>query len=216
MRAAIAVNGLVHDYTALAALLRPEDCLIGADGGTDHWLAIGRTPQIVVGDLDSLSPQAASDLAAQGVLFEQHPPDKDQTDLELAIERALAEGAQEVLIVGALGGRLDQTLANLLILAQRSWSVPVRVVEGSQIAQVLRGPGSLTLHGSPGDTLSLLPLSATVEGLTYTGLRYPLQNATLSFGSTRGVSNTLSGTCATVTLRSGVALIIQTLHPSSA
>ena len=90
----------------------------------------------------------------------------------------------------------------------------MRVVEGNQIAQVLHGPGSLTLHGSPGDTLSLLPLSATVEGITYTGLHYPLQNATLSFGSTRGVSNTLSSTRATVTLRSGVALIVQTLHPS--
>jgi thiamine pyrophosphokinase len=212
MRAVIAVNGALQDHTAVAALLRPDDYLIGADGGTLHLLAMGRRPHVVVGDLDSLPADILDELAAQGVRIERHRTDKDQTDLELAIERAIADGAEEVLLIGALGGRLDQTLANLLILAQRAWTAPIRLVEGDQSAEILRGPGSLTLHGDVGATVSLIPLSAAVTGITYRGLRYPLENATLAFGSTRGVSNELSETTATISIDEGMALIISTLR----
>lgn len=212
LRAVIAVNGVIDNYTAVAKLLRADDTLIGADGGTLHLLAMGRRPHVVVGDLDSLPPTVIEELAAQGVRFERHRPEKDQTDLELAIERALADGAGEVLLIGALGGRLDQTLANLLIVAQRAWPAPVRIVEGEQVAEVLRGPGKLSVHGVPGDTVSLIPLGAAVEGITYTGLRYPLEEATLAFGSTRGVSNELLDAVATVTIRAGVALVVHTVR----
>lgn len=211
MRAVISVNGVIDDYSTVASLLRDDDLLIGADGGTMHLLAIGRRPHVVVGDLDSLAPAIVADLTAQGTAIERHRPDKDQTDLELAIERAVAEGAAEVILIGALGGRLDQTLANLLILAQRSWLAPVRLVEGDQVAEVLRGPGALEVSGRSGDTVSLIPLSAQVTGITYRGLRYPLENATLRFGSTRGVSNELRDAAATIEIDAGIALIISTL-----
>lgn len=212
MRAVIAVNGILHDPAAVAVQLRPDDYLIGADGGTLHLLAMGRQPHIIVGDLDSLPADILADLTAQGVHIERHRTDKDQTDLELAIERAIADGASEVILIGALGGRLDQTLANLLILAQRAWPAMLRLVEGEQVAEILRGPGSLTLHGDVGATISLIPLSAVVAGITYRGLRYPLENATLAFGSTRGVSNELSETTATISIDEGMALIISTLR----
>lgn len=212
MRAVIAVNGVIENYAAVAKLLRADDHLIGADGGALHLLALGRTPHVVVGDLDSLPADVVDALGAQGVHFERHRREKDQTDLELAIERALADGADEVLLIGALGGRLDQTLANLLIVAQRAWPAPVRIIEGEQAAEVLRGPETLEVHGLPGDTVSLIPLGAAVEGITYTGLRYPLEDATLPFGSTRGVSNELLDSVATVTIRAGVALVIHTVR----
>ena len=138
MRAVVFVNGEVQDYTALASWLRPGDHLIGADGGTRHMLALDLMPDAVVGDLDSLEPETVTELIAQGVDVERYPVAKDQTDLELAIERGLRAGASEILLLGALGGRLDQTLANLLILAQRNWPVPLRLAEGNQLAQVLR------------------------------------------------------------------------------
>lgn len=212
MRSVIAVNGVIDDYSAIMSLLRPDDYLIGADGGTAHLLAVGRRPHVVVGDLDSLPSNVVADLMAYGIPVERHRPDKDQTDLELAIERAVADGAEEVILIGALGGRVDQTLANLLILAQRSWPAPVRLVEGAQIAEVLRGPGTIVVHGASGDTVSLIPLSAVVTGITYCGLRYPLENATLRFGSTRGISNELSETTATISIDDGMALIVSTLR----
>ena len=143
--------------------------------------------------------------------MERHPRSKDQTDLELALERALKDGADEVLLLGALGGRLDQTLANVLILAQRSWPVPVMVAEGDQLAQMLRGGESLALEGGAGDLVSLIPLSAEVTGITYDGLEYDLKDASLGLGSTRAVSNVVKQPPASVSIGSGLALIVQTL-----
>ena len=119
-----------------------------------------------------------------------------------------------ILLYEALGGRLDQTLANLLIVAQRDWPVPVRVVEGEQVAEVLRGPGSLALHGPAGGTVSAIPLSAAVTGITYTGLEYPLHDATLRFGSTRGVSNVLATSPASIRIDSGILLVIHSREAS--
>jgi len=152
--------------------------------------------------------QARLDLAAQGIQIERYPVAKDQTDLELAIEAGLKVGASEILLLGALGGRLDQTLANLLILAQRNWPVPLRLAEGDQLAQVLRSGECLTLHAAPGSTVSAIPLSTVVTGITYTGLEYPLVDATLTIGSTRGVSNVVVASPATVAIKEGVLLVV--------
>lgn len=213
MRAVVFVNGEVRDYTALARWLRPGDHLIGADGGTRHILALNLLPDVVVGDLDSLEPETVTALIAQGVDVERYPVAKDQTDLELAIERGLRTGASEILLLGALGGRLDQTLANLLILAQRNWPVPLLLAEGNQLAQVLRGGATLTLQAAPGSTVSAIPLSAVVTGITYTGLEYPLQDATLAIGSTRGVSNVVATSPATITIKEGVLLVVCVTEP---
>lgn len=209
MRAVIFVNGLVSDYAALARWVRADDYLIGADGGTAHCLAIGLRPHVVVGDLDSVDLEALARMRAAGTAVERHQPGKDQTDLELAMERALRDGADELLLLGALGGRLDQTLANLLILAQREWPVPVRVAEGGQVAQVLHGGQTLALTGKAGATVSLIPLSAEVTGITYEGLEYPLADATLRLGSTRGVSNVVAALPARIRIGEGIALVVQ-------
>ena len=213
MRAVIFVNGEVRDYAALARWLRRGDHLIGADGGTRHILALDLVPDAVVGDLDSLEPATVAALIAQGVDVERYPVAKDQTDLELAIERGLRAGASEILLLGALGGRLDQTLANLLILAQRNWPVPLRLAEGNQLAQVLRSGETLTLTAAPGSTVSAIPLSAVVTGITYGGLEYPLQDATLAIGSTRGVSNVVASSPATVAIKEGVLLVVCVIEP---
>jgi thiamine pyrophosphokinase len=213
MRAVVFVNGEVRDYATLARWLRPGDHLIGADGGTRHILALNLMPAAVVGDLDSLEAETVAELISQGVDVERYPVAKDQTDLELAIERALRSGADEILLLGALGGRLDQTLANLLILAQRPWPVPLRLAEGNQLAQVLRSGESLTLHAAPGSTISAIPLSPVVTGITYVGLEYPLYEATLTLGSTRGVSNVVASSPATVTIRAGLLLVVCVTEP---
>lgn len=214
MRAIIFVNGAVTDYDALARWVQPEDYLVCADGGVAHCLAIGLQPDVVVGDMDSIEPDVIAGLASAGVKLERHPRSKDQTDLELALERAIDDGADEVLMLGALGGRLDQTLANLLILSQRGWPVPIRVAEGDQIAEMLRGGGSLTLTGYPGSIVSLIPLSAEVTGVNYEGLEYDLTDATLQLGSTRAVSNVVKESPATISIGSGLALVVQTVHPA--
>jgi thiamine pyrophosphokinase len=213
MRAVIFVNGEVNDYAALARWLRPDDYRIGADGGTHHILALGLRPDVIVGDLDSVGAQVVAELEAAGVAVERHPIAKDQTDLEIAIERALRDGADEVLLVAALGGRLDQTLANLLILGQRDWPVPVRLAEGNEVAEILHGGEELQILTPPGSIVSAIPLSATVTGITYTGLQYPLENATLALGSTRGISNAVATSPATIAIDGGILLVISATAP---
>ncbi|MBX3015596.1 MAG: thiamine diphosphokinase [Caldilineaceae bacterium] len=211
MRAVVFVNGTIADYSRFRAWLRADDYWVAADGGARHCLALGRRPNALVGDLDSVAPAVVTELAQAGVIIERHAITKDQTDLELALEFALRQGATEILLMGAIGDRLDQTLANLLILAQREWPAQLMLVEGNQLAQLVRPGQHLTLQAAPGDTVSILPLSDTVTGITYTGMRYPLTNATLALGSTRGVSNEVATTPATVTIVSGRLLLIQTL-----
>ena len=208
MRAVIFVNGVVQEYADLAAWLRPDDYLICADGGSRHCAAVGLRPQVVVGDLDSAEPALIAQWIAAGTQLERHPAAKDQTDLELALERALSDGAAEILLLGALGGRLDQTLANLLIVAQRDWPATIQLAEGRQLAQVMYGDETLALAYPAGATVSAIPLSPQVTGICYTGLRYTLQDATLDFGSTRGISNVLDAPPGQISIADGVLLVV--------
>jgi len=211
MRAVIFVNGVIADPVRLRGWVRDTDYLVAADGGAHHCLAMGRLPHVVVGDLDSIAPALVETLVGQGVDVERHPTSKDQTDLELAIERAIRDGATEMVLLGALGGRLDQSLANVLLLARRDWPATIQLVDEGEVATVLRGGEQLELVAQPGATVSLLPLSAEVTGITYHGLLYPLKDVTLALGSTRGVSNEVVDAPATVRIRSGLALVIQTV-----
>jgi len=212
MRAIIFVNGELNDYDALAQLVQPDDYLIAADGGAKHCLAIHQLPHALIGDLDSIDQTTVDTFAQQGVTIERHPSDKNQTDLELALDHALAiakeRSFQEIILVGGLGGRLDQMLGNVLILAQREWPIPLIIVAGTLRAQVVFPGTLLTLQATIGDTVSALPLSDRVTGITYTGMRYPLQNHTLALGSTRGMSNEVIAVPATVEIAAGRLLLI--------
>jgi thiamine pyrophosphokinase len=212
MRAVIFVNGVIPDHSTVKRWVQPGDNLIAADGGTRHALAMGLRPRVVVGDLDSIEPEMMAQLAAEGVELEKYPAAKNKTDLELAIERAHRDGATEIVLLGALGGRLDQSIANVLILAQRDWPATIRLVDANEIATVIHAGECMTLEAATGSTVSLLPLSAEVTGITYTGLLYPLDNATLTLGSTRGVSNEVVSHPATVCIQTGIALVIQTIN----
>lgn len=209
MRAIVFVNGVITDYETLSRWLEPEDYLVCADGGVYHCLALGLQPDVVVGDMDSIEADTMADLIESEIALERHPRSKDQTDLELALERAIRDGADEILMLGALGGRLDQTLANLLILAQRKWPIPLRMADGDQSAEMLHGGERLTLRAGVGKMVSLVPLSAEVTGVTYEGLEYDLTDATLKIGSTRAISNVVLHKPATVTIGTGVALVTQ-------
>jgi thiamine pyrophosphokinase len=213
MRAIIFVNGEFNDPQQARDLVRAADLVIAADGGTRHALAIGVTPHVVIGDLDSLSPDDLARLEAAGARIERSSPRKDETDLELALLHAAREGASEILLLAALGGRLDQTIANLLLLALPELEgIDARIVEGTQEAFLIRGEA--LVEGQPGDTVSLIPLGGDAAGVTVDGLEWPLHEDTLRFGPARGVSNVLTGEQAHVRVRQGSLLCVIT-HASS-
>jgi thiamine pyrophosphokinase len=170
---------------------------------------MGVIPDVVVGDMDSLNPGLRSELGAAGVRFEVYPTRKDETDLELALRLAIEEGSSEIEILGMMGGRLDQSLANLLLLARPEWvSAWVRVTEGDQTAWPVRGGQETTIEGVRGDVVSLVPLSPQVTGVTLEGVEWPLHAATLRFGSTLTISNILTGPRARLRVEEGLVLVV--------
>lgn len=210
MRAILFANGEMPELELVRQRLRADDWLIAADGGARHCLALGLRPHLVLGDLDSLSAEDRSALTAQGVPLTQYPAQKDETDLELALLYAIQQNAEEMAVIGALGGRLDMAMANVLLLTHPALAaLRVTLWHGAQTAWLIRPPGD-TAHGQPGDTLSLIPLGGTAEGLTTRGLMYALNDEPLPFGPARGVSNVFTEATAHMDLRAGALLAVHT------
>ncbi len=189
--------------------IRDGDLTIGADGGAARMLDWDLVPDAVVGDLDSLPDEARAEREARGSRFVVHPRAKDETDLELALTWAVEEGADEIIVLGALGGRLDHLVANVLLLTLPALEgVAVSIVSGGQTARVLRGGETVRLDGRPGDVVSLLPLGGPARGVTTVGLAWPLEGETLRFGFSRGVSNEMTGSTAHVSVDDGYLLAV--------
>lgn len=209
-------------------LLQRVDVVIAADAGALYAMEMGRRPEAVVGDLDSLKELTVSsgvrvETSITGCRLIQAPAEKNETDMELALDEAIGRGCTEVVLLGALGGRLDHSLANLQLLASaaetgiRVWiqdgSSKVYLLLGEGEAPETAGEGSLgevELSGRPGEYVSLLPFTPEARGVTTEGLKYPLRGEVLYLGRTRGVSNELVNGRAKVTLGSGKLLVIQT------
>jgi thiamine pyrophosphokinase len=189
--------------------VREGDRIIGADGGASHALAWGLTPDLVIGDMDSLAGGDRALLQAEGCQFVVHPRAKDQTDLELALTYAPGEGAREIVVLGAFGGRLDHTLANILLLALPQLDqVSVRLVDDRE-EMVLAQPGQrVAVEGQIGDLVSLLPLAGDASGVTTTGLAWELEGDRLCFGSSRGVSNEMTAPEAGIEVEEGLLLVV--------
>jgi thiamine pyrophosphokinase len=161
-----------------------------------------------VGDFDSLNEPELTALQASGTQLARYDRRKDFTDLELALEHAQRNGASEALVFGALGGRWDQTLANLLLPAAKTLSgLKIRLLDSDQEISLLRDGENCRLEGRPGDTLSLIPLTLEARGVVTQGLEYPLKRETLYLGATRGISNVFVEQQACVSLEEGLLLI---------
>lgn len=207
MNVLVFANGEISDDAACLSRVRQADRIICADGGTRHALRLGLVPDWVVGDLDSLDAKDRAHLEAAGARFRVYPARKDQTDLELALVLASELQADEVHLVGLLGGRLDQTVANLLLLARDEWrSMRLSLSDGRETAWIVRD--RVVIEGAVGDTVSLLSLTPECLGITTRDLEYPLRRGRLTFGSTLGVSNVMRSSTAAVCLESGVLLVI--------
>ena len=206
MRAVIFANGQIHNSPLPIA---EHDLLIAADGGARNVLRWGMVPHVLIGDYDSLERDELAGIERAGAMMVRFPENKDETDLELALDYALSHGAEEITLYGLFGGRWDMTFANLLLLAGAKYAgVRLVVIDNGSTLHILRSGGALRLNGSPGDIVSVLPLAGPAEGVSYEGLTWPLVNAVLPFGTPRGVSNTLAGSQAQITLKNGTLLVV--------
>lgn len=187
-----------------AADLPRADLVVAADSGYDAALALDLTVDVLVGDMDSIQ---AAEIPGH-VIVERHPPDKDATDLELALELVARDAPGRVVVLGGSGGRLDHELAVATLLCSPRWVAIDEIDWRSDRgwAHVVRR--RRVLHGDVGATVSLLPVGSDVSGITTTGLKWNLRDETLRIGTTRGVSNVMTAPFTDVRIRGGALLVV--------
>jgi thiamine pyrophosphokinase len=185
--------------------------VIAADGGARVAHFFGLTVHTVIGDMDSLPPNELKRLQARGAQILRYPPEKDHTDLELCLQHAAQQGANWIRIIGGIGGRFDQVLANVLLMTLPDLvGCDVELVAGKQAIRLLP-TGVHHIQGDPNDTISLIPIAGHVRGIRTQGLRYALIDETLHFGLARGVSNVMQAHVAQVQIQEGILLLVHTV-----
>ena len=208
-RIIIFANGDLPDLEKARALLRPDDFILCADGGTRHALALGVKPNLILGDMDSVGKEMLKKLQDDGVEIELFPRDKDETDLELALNKALELNPDEIIIVAALGGRTDQTLANISLLANLYLATRnVRLDDG--VEEIFLCRAQAEVRGRSGDLVSLIPWGEPVHGVQTENLKWRLNGETLYPDKSRGISNEMTNNIASIKIKSGLLLIIHT------
>ena len=208
-RIVIAANGAYGPTERLRPYLECADILIACDGGGTWLHRHGYQPQILMGDLDSIDTSALAALEGSGCLIERYPVAKDETDGELALLKAASLGATDIILIGALGGRIDHELANIWLLAMpQLQGISVTIFDGVSFLRLTCD--TMTLSGAAGDTVSLIPMGGQVLGITTSGLAYPLRDEPLFLGPARGVSNVMLADTAQISLKEGRLLVIHT------
>jgi thiamine pyrophosphokinase len=206
-RIIIFANGELPDLEKAHTLVQSDDYIICADGGARHALALNITPDLIIGDMDSVEKGDLHKLQESEVSIELFPHDKNETDLELAIQRAVEMTPAQILIVAGLGGRLDQTLANITLLTgNRLSTLDIRLDDGVEETFFCRD--QVQVHGKRGDIVSLIPWGGAVSEVQTTSLRWPLQRETLYPNRTRGISNEMLSESATISIGSGMLLVV--------
>ena len=206
-RIIIFANGELPDLKKVRPLLLPDDYIICADGGTRHALALNLKPDLVIGDMDSIQKNQWQKLQKSGISVELFSRDKNETDLELAITRAVEMNPEQIIIVAALGGRLDQTLGNITLLANPQLSTfDIRLDDGMEEIFLCRD--QVQVHGRSGDIVSLIPWQGNASGVTTKDLKWRLDQETLYPDRTRGISNEMTGDTASISIGSGLLLIV--------
>lgn len=201
MRAVIFAGGEITDYSYIKSFLRPDDILYAADSGLEHIRKLGLKADVMIGDMDSVK----SEISGKEVIRLEVM--KDETDTEAAALLAIERGADELLILGAMGCRKDHSIANVLLLKRFS-DMNIKASIADEKNEIYYLNSKITLRGKKDDTVSVIPLS-DLEGITTTGLFYRLDNDVMYMGTSRGVSNVMTDCECTIIVKKGNALVIK-------
>jgi len=206
----VVAGGEIRDLAFLRSKLselKPAE-IVCADGGARYLHAIGLVPHVIIGDMDSLAPDMLEYFAERGSRIIKFSERKNETDTQLALEYALGTIPDEIYVFGAFGTRIDHALANvsLLALGLRK-GIQIKLID--EWCETFIVNRKCTIEGEPGQTVSLLPLSDTVTGITIEGFEYPLNNAVMEIGIPYGVSNSLIATRGVISVNNGHLLVIR-------
>lgn len=208
-RACIVTGGTLSE-TFLSEYLNehPNEIIIVVDGALEIIHRLGVSPNFIVGDFDTVDQRLLA-FYPQNIIF-RHPPEKDQTDTELAIETALTAGCTQLTFLGATGSRLDHSLANIFLLQgllQRG--IDAEICNETNKLYLKDKGFCLKRKSSYGDFVSLLPLTETVEQVTLTGFKYPVKQLTFYRERTLGISNEITEEEARVEFSKGIFIVVE-------
>ncbi len=206
----IVINGNIDDYAFYSTVLDSVDFVIAVDGGSRHVAPLEVKPDILLGDFDSISGYSAFTEAYPDMEVVKFPPRKDYTDSELAVEFAIEQKPKRVTIVGCIGSRMDHTFATILLL-KRFLDAGIDACMLDEKNEIRLINSDYDIEGEVGRLMSLVPISDKVEGIYLHGFEYPLVDATLTLGSSTGVSNVFARQKAKIELRSGMLLVFKSM-----
>lgn len=180
---------------------------ICCDGGIRHLDKLNIKPDVIIGDMDSAAAVSIEGYKTGGVKILKYPPSKDDTDTQLALEYALGLKPEAIEIWGALGGRIDHSLANLFLLGLEKEGIKIRLID--EYCEAFIAGKAAAFNEAIGQTVSLIALSPQVTGISLHGFQYPLDNAILEMNKPRGISNVITAAPATINVGSGNLLVIR-------
>lgn len=208
MTGVIVCGGRIENYKYLQKYFKGAKLIIAADSGARHCKNFHVTPDLLLGDFDSVRETDYAHYAAAGVEIVRFPAEKDFTDSELAVDVAAKRGCSKVILLGAQGTRLDHSLSNLFLL-RVLLDKGIEGILADEYNEVRLVHDRIVLEREEGISVSLMPLQGDVTGITTSGLYYPLEDATLKVGASRGVSNKFTQDVAQVTVKEGYLLVIK-------
>ena len=211
MKVCIILNGEIKNYDKTKKIIIKEDYdfIIAADGGCNHLYKMNIMPNYIIGDLDSIDNDLIEYYKVQHVIFKTYPSKKDETDSQICIYLAKELNATQIDFYGALGGRIDHTLANIgLMHYVRQMNIIPRIITSEEEITIIKNE-EVILKGKKGDTISIIPIMGDASNVTLNKLEYPLNNAKMNYLSSLGISNVMLEDECSIKTEDGYALIIR-------
>ncbi len=210
MKGLIISSGTINDYSLLEKLIDENDYIVCADGGLDHLIKIDQIPNIILGDLDSISLFGIKYIEDKAIQVEKYPSIKDNTDSELAIMYLIEKGIKKITLIGGSGTRLDHTIANIFLMKRfNKEDIELKIVDDNNIVNYV--DDTFEIKRRQGWFISIIPLNFDGICVSLTGFRYPLYHKYIEFSSTLGVSNEVIDEIGKIEIHKGEALVFESL-----
>ncbi len=207
MKILVISSGQIKDYSELIQLTNSSDYIICADGGLDHLLKIKEKPDIVVGDLDSITTEGIKYIHDNSIETMKFPARKNMTDTELAVDLAISKKATCITLVGVTGSRIDHSLANILLLRHiKNVGIDCRIIDNNNVVYYTKD--KLKINKKEDSYLSVVPLTLDGAIVTLKNVAYPLDKHLIEYGSTLGISNEIEDEFADIQIHKGEVLVI--------
>lgn len=206
MKALVISSGTINNYNILESIVKESDFIVCADGGMDHLMKIKRLPNLILGDLDSISRDALDYINKNNIIIKRFSSIKNSTDTDLAMEYLIEEGFRNITLIGVTGTRQDHTMANIMLLNRlHEKRIKGKIVDDNNIIYLI--DDYLEIEYQEGVYVSIVPITESGIEVSLDGFYYNLNNHRIKFGSTNGISNKITDSCGTINIHSGKALV---------